>query len=67
MDPIQPIAPGTSAISRMERPPVERLEKITRERDRPSREGRGRKRQPPPPEHDEPGEKGPGPHIDVRA
>jgi hypothetical protein len=44
MDSIPPISPGTSAISRMGRAPVERLERVARERDRPAKEREERKR-----------------------
>jgi hypothetical protein len=50
-------------------PPVDRLQRVSRERDRPSSDGeQRRKRSPEPPEQDErePGEDG-RPHIDVRA
>lgn len=69
MDPIHPIAPGPPAIQPAARLPVEPLERITRERDRPSGERRQRKRrEPPPPQaaerRDDDDEH---PHIDVRA
>jgi hypothetical protein len=69
VDPIHPIAPGPPAVSRSGRVPVERLERISRERDRPSqeREQRGRReppRAPPEPEGEDDGEQ---PHVDVRA
>ena len=67
MDPINPIAPGQTPISRL---PVEPLERITRERDRPSHDAqRRRRREPPPtPEADEDDEDEDGrPRIDVRA
>jgi hypothetical protein len=74
MDPIHPIAPGPPTISPATRLPVERLERISRERDRPSGDAEQRqRRQPPatpetPPEDREDG--GPEdeghPHIDVR-
>lgn len=44
MDRIPPIAPGSSAISRMGRTPVERLERVARERDRPAKDPQQRKR-----------------------
>jgi hypothetical protein len=67
MDPIHPIAPGPPAISA--RLPVEPLERITRERDRPARQRRqGRRREPPPTLDLERGEDdGEHPHVDVRA
>jgi len=67
LDPINPIAPGQTPISRL---PVEPLERITRERDRPSHDAqRRRRREPPPtPEADEDDEDEDGrPRIDVRA
>jgi len=72
MDPIHPITPGPLPVSRAARLPVERLERITRERDRPSHEGRQQPKRQPAPE-DERTLKGTGedddgtPHIDVRA
>jgi hypothetical protein len=77
VDPIHPIAPGPPAVPpRVGSAPVERLERVSRERDRPSREEqrqeqerrrRAAARQNPPgggPGSDEEGE---GPrHIDVR-
>jgi len=73
MDPIHPITPGPSPISA--RLPVEPLERITRERDRPARDEGQRRRRQPPPELDsasspqgEHGEDDDGrPHVDVRA
>ncbi len=65
MDPIHPIVPGPLPIPRG-MPPVDRLERISRERDRPSKDRRQPKRQPPPapPER---GEDDDGrPHVDVR-
>lgn len=68
MDPIHPIAPGPPRISPAARLPVEPLERITRERDRPSKDGQQRRRREPPPapalERDEDDGR---PHIDVRA
>jgi hypothetical protein len=67
VDPIHPITPGPPPISA--RLPVEPLERITRERDRPSRDARERKRREavpvPAPERgaDDEGH----PHVDVRA
>jgi hypothetical protein len=47
MDPIHPIVPGPTPISA--RLPVQPLERVSRERDRPGQEGQqGRRRQPPP-------------------
>jgi hypothetical protein len=70
-DPIHPITPGPPAISRTGRLPVERLERIARERDRPSAEQRERKRRQQPPagelERRPDDDDGQRPHIDVRA
>jgi hypothetical protein len=66
MDPIHPIAPGPPRISPAARLPVDPLERISRERDRPSKDSqqRGRRRPPPQPERgpDDDGR----PHVDVR-
>jgi hypothetical protein len=44
MDPIHPIAPGPPLIARATKVPVERLERISRERDRPAKDDpRGRR------------------------
>ena len=74
MDPIEPIRPSISAPGRVSGVPVERLERISRERDRPSQERPGARRRQPPPgrssERDDADEDGPGddhPHVDVRA
>jgi hypothetical protein len=69
VDPIHPIAPGPPRISPAARLPVEPLERIARERDRPSKDGQQRRRREPPPagrasEQDEDDGR---PHIDVRA
>jgi hypothetical protein len=66
MDPIDPIP--TTVVRSRTAPPVERLEPVSRERDRPSRE----RRQPPrrePPQPDATAEKGDDGrlHVDVRA
>jgi len=66
VDPIHPIAPGPPAISPATRLPVAPLERITRERDRPSRDGRQRRRPQPPPQPERGGEDDGRPHIDVR-
>jgi hypothetical protein len=74
MDPIHPITPGPPAIPPSGTPPVQRLERITRERDRPPSDRQQRRREPPPPsepasspqgEHGE--DDGEHPHVDVRA
>ena len=68
MDPIHPIAPGPLPI-RPGATPVERLPRISRERDRPARERQQQGRHEPPPEpppdhgDDDEGR----PHIDIRA
>jgi hypothetical protein len=69
VDPIQPITPGASPMPQIARLPVEPLERVDRERDRPSRDAQQRKRREPPPEPQlerEPDD-GEHPHIDVRA
>jgi hypothetical protein len=68
VDPIHPITPGPAPVARG-RLPVQPLERITRERDRPSREQQQqRRRRPPPPSdphpHDDDDDR---PRIDVRA
>lgn len=70
MDPIQPLGHGPLApIARMGRQPVDRAERISRERDRPSGEAEERRRREaasgrPQPADDQDDER---PHIDVRA
>jgi hypothetical protein len=66
VDPIHPIAPGPPAIPRSIRLPVEPLERITRERDRPSRDHQQRRRPAPTPEPERRDDDGEHPHIDVR-
>ena len=69
MDPIHPIVPGPLSIPPVT-PPVERLQRISRERDRPARERQDQSRREPPPDPDSErdGEDGgEHPHIDVRA
>jgi hypothetical protein len=67
MDPIHPIAPGASAIPRAAVPPVKRLQRISREGDRPAHDQEERRRRErPPAEPGEEDEDGPR-HIDVRA
>lgn len=68
MDPIEPIVPSPPAISRVKPLPVERLERVRRDRDRPARDG-GRRRRPAPEDESfgrPEGEAGGG-HVDVRA
>lgn len=69
MDPINPITPGPLPISQL---PVQPLERITRERDRPAKDGQQRRRREPPPPlesqaDDEDGGEDGRPRIDVRA
>jgi hypothetical protein len=71
MDSIDPISPGSSPIPRGGLPPVKRLERITRERDRPSQEEREAQRRDPAykrtarvEEHDDDDGR---PHVDVHA
>lgn len=72
MDPIHPIAPGPPLIARGASIPVERLERISRERDRPTREERQQKRDPAYRRAHDPEDEGLGedddgrPHVDVR-
>ncbi len=70
MDPIHPIAPGPPAIPRAGTPPVQRLERVSRDRDRPSADQQQRKRRRPPeqePERERHGDDDEHRHIDVRA
>jgi hypothetical protein len=70
VDPIQPISPGPlTGLARMGRSPVERPQRVSRERDRPAKDGEERKRRGAPmteaPEpHDAEDEHL---HIDIRA
>jgi hypothetical protein len=70
MDPIRPVAFGPSAIAPTGRTPVERLERITRERDRRAKDEQERRRRQQAAnarsEQGEPEDDG-RPHIDVRA
>lgn len=68
MDPIHPIAPGPLPIP-LGTTPVERLQRISRERDRPARERREQDRHKPPPQAPpDHGEDDEGrPHIDIHA
>ncbi len=70
MDSIPPISPGPLAVARTGRTPVERLERVSRERDRPAKDDRQRERREPStttrPELGEEGEDG-RPHVDVLA
>jgi len=69
MDPLHPISPAAPGpIGRRVDQPVERLERISRERDRPERERRRNKpRRDPPSAPPPPAEDDGRPHIDVRA
>lgn len=73
MDPIHPITPGPSGIPRGA-VPIERLARISRERDRRhedelAKDGRRAPRREPPAQErpERPAQEGEGPHIDVRA
>ncbi len=68
MDPIHPIAPGPLPVP-AGLTPLDRLPRVSRERDRPPRERREHPRDEPPPEPpSERGEDDEGrPHIDIRA
>ncbi|HXP99192.1 MAG TPA: hypothetical protein VN845_03895 [Solirubrobacteraceae bacterium] len=70
MDSIPPISSGSLAIARTGRTPVERLERVSRERDRPAKDDRQRERResptgagPEPGGEDDDGR----PHVDVLA
>lgn len=66
MDPVHPITPGPPALPNAGVPPVQRLPRVSRERDRPEAESERRRRsRPAKPEGSEP-EEG-GPHVDVLA
>jgi len=67
VDPIHPIAPGPPSIS--SRLPVQPLERVSRERDRPSKDQQQRRRREPPPEAEPERDLDDGehPHVDVRA
>jgi hypothetical protein len=69
VDPIHPIAPGPPLISPATRLPVQPLERITREKDRPSKDAQQRRRREPPPpaQPERDGDDGEHPHVDVRA
>jgi hypothetical protein len=67
MDPIHPIAPGPPAIPRAAVPPVERLKRISRERDRPPKDSHQRERRESADGDGDEGEDDGRPHIDVRA
>lgn len=74
MDPIHPITPGPLPVSQALRPAVPRLERITREGDRPSKDAQERQSRrrheaelSSQPGEDEDPEDGGRPHVDVRA
>ncbi len=68
MDPLHPITPGPPAVPARV-PPVDRLQRVSRDRDRPSAEERERRRRArqreQKPGSEEDGEQGPG-RIDIR-
>ena len=70
MDPIHPIAPGPPPLGRAARPPVERLERVSRERDRPSAGRREQQRRREPRRRSRSGcaarTTASSPHVDVR-
>lgn len=69
VDSIHPITPGPPALSGTGRVPVERPERVTRDRDRQPKDGRERKRREPPGSEQPPAgalEDDGRPHIDVR-
>jgi hypothetical protein len=69
MDPIDPIVPGALPISRAARTPVEPVQRITRDRDRPAKEDareRPREHSGASDEQQTPPEDDGHPHIDVR-
>lgn len=70
MDPIRPVSARTTPVQRPTGVPVERLERVSRERDRPSHErppAQQRPRTVPEDERDDDGFDEGGPHVDVRA
>lgn len=67
MDPVHPIAPGPPALPNAGIPPVQRPERVSRERDRPREDQQRRRHRPPPPPRAEGGEDEGGAHIDVLA
>ncbi len=67
MDPIHPIAPGPPRISPAARLPVDPLERISRERDRPSKDAQQRRRRESSPAPERDLDDGEHPHVDVRA
>jgi hypothetical protein len=68
MDPILPIAPGPPIFPQGGPEPVQKLDRVTRERARrEDQQSRRRKPQPPALEGGEDEEDGEHPHIDVRA
>jgi hypothetical protein len=71
VDPIHPIAPGPPAVPPGGTRPVERLERISRERDRPPKDRQRRDRREPAGRESADGESSDEdegrPHVDVRA
>jgi len=68
MDPIPPIAPAPPGFRGQGSLPVEPLERVSRDRDRPQRRRREQRREQPPAESEqpEPPQDDGRPHIDVR-
>jgi hypothetical protein len=65
MDPIHPIIPGPAPIPRG-MAPVDRLERLSRERDRPAKDRQQQPRREPPAPEPEDGEDDGRPHVDIR-
>ncbi|MGO9488516.1 MAG: hypothetical protein ACLQBB_05755 [Solirubrobacteraceae bacterium] len=68
MDPISPIPPEGTRLPSLAAPPVERLQRVSRERDRPARDrpDSPARRQPPPTEPDDESGEDDRPRVDVR-
>jgi hypothetical protein len=69
VDPLSPIPPSSQAMPSRRVPPVDRLERISRERDRPSRDAEQRRRralEQPPRRDEEDTDDEQGHHVDVR-
>jgi hypothetical protein len=67
VDPIERLSPSSGALPSRSAPPVERLQRVSRERDRPPRERPSAPPREPAPEQSEDGEDDEGrPRIDVR-
>jgi hypothetical protein len=67
VDPIYPISPGPPPIQPPAGLPVEPLQRISRERDRPDKDAQQRRREPPQPPPREDPDDDEHPHVDVRA